>query len=188
MKSFVLAVGVLLALGACASLPPPESDGSALVAGYLVEDYPDGFYNKAPRTIRHGINLTIRNLTQDTKFTVKTSNGYFYFLSNGTDSYLLENYELDVRESGEGTYFVGGKLGRKFGATPGKIVYLGHLTIKRSQPEKTKEELSGRQTYWHFETSVDLQWKQGELLEFLRGIDPESVWLDREIVQEKWET
>jgi hypothetical protein len=188
MKTLLLAVGVLLVLGACASLPPPESDSSALVVGYLVEDYPDGFYNKAPRTLRHGINIGVRNLTQGTRFTVKTSDGYFYFLSNGTDNYLLEGYELEVKESGEGTYMVRGKLDRRFGATPGKLVYLGNLTITQAQPEKTIEKLGGRETYWHFEASVDLQWKKQDLLEYLRGVDHESVWLEREIVQEEWKS
>ena len=65
----------------------------------------------------------------------------------------------------------------------GKVVYLGHATIVKSSPEQTDEVVT--KSYWSFDTSVDVQWNKDGVLEYLREMGAESVWLQREIVEVK---
>ena len=88
MRRFLpVALSCLLLLGSCAGVPRPENDQSTLVIGSFILDYPDGLFEYNARTIPVGVYVTVRNNTKDSTFDLRTNDGgYFYFLSNGSDS------------------------------------------------------------------------------------------------------
>jgi len=182
----ITAVAVSL-LCACVGLPPPEKQGNCLVVGYLAEDYPDGFFQLPPRTVSDGMGIRFTNLTRGSRFTVRTSHGYYYFLSNGTDEYVLESYEWKVEEmGGTSRYSGGGKLGLKLQSVPDKVLYLGHVTVIQTKPQLGKDTLEKDTTYWRFDTKIDFQWKDDDVRGFIRDRDAGSPWLRYALVQHKW--
>ena len=187
MKTLLLLTAAVVAgvLCSCAGLPPPENEGNCLVVGYLADDYPDAFFDRGPRTIVHGMTLRLTNLTQNRKFTARTNGGYFYFLSNGTDEYQLESYEYQIEQSGA-KYSSGGNLRWKFKAAPGKILYLGHATVVNKDLRQVKEAPDGRTHTFHYAQSRDLQWKDDEMLGFVRDRDAKGSWLGYPLVRQVW--
>ncbi len=179
MKQAVLVFCILAALGACASFPQPEGEGNSLVIGYLALDFPDGYFNRPARTIRSGIRLHLRNESRQTDFSLMTSSGYYYFLSNGTDSYSLESYEYE--DTAERAKLGRSKIDLKFEITPGKVVYLGHLTISYKIPKLTLDSLE-KKTY-RFEVDSSVRWEKEETLLYIVGRDPDSRWLEYEVVE-----
>jgi len=178
MKRWIAILGLLPLLLSCASFPEPEAPESSLVIGYLVLDYPDGWFDQAKRTIASGVTLYFTNQSSGNKFWLTTSQGYFQFLSNGTDSYSLESYKVTVDRSTSS-----GDISLKFTAKPHTVVYLGHHTMIHTDPQKTtKTTPEGRGTYWTYKRSTNSQEKEGEMLTYLKSKDPESPWLEYEVV------
>jgi hypothetical protein len=180
---WVLPMVLLLVLGACAGFPPPEEGGSSLVIGSLVLDYPDGFFDLKPCCFTRGVKLVILNATTDKRFSLTTDDGYFYFLSNGTDNYVLESYEYTKRTD-TGEYNVGRNVGQKFSPVPNSLVYLGHITITYAAPDKVDKDKLGRKTttYWDYNVSAGMDYDSDALLEYIREIEPDSSWLSYELV------
>ena len=177
------ALVVLLTLGACAGMPEPEEAENSLVIGSLVLDYPDGFFDMKPCCFTRGVKLTILNTTTNRRFTLTTDDGYFYFLSNGTDEYVLVGYEYTKRTD-KGEYNVGREVGRSFTPVPDSLVYLGHITITYSAPDQVSKERLGRKTtrYWDYDVSAKVDFTTDALLDYIRETEPESSWLTYELV------
>jgi hypothetical protein len=185
MKRIVAAIGalaMLFILWSCAGFPEPAGEGTSLVIGSLVIDYPDGFYNQPARKFDTDVKITVKNTTQERKFDLFTSRGYFYFQSNGTDAYVLESYNLpnivigDTRYSG-----LGSTIGMEIATTPGKVIYLGHIVITLAAPRVA--QLSGRESMYHFKTSASWDWDKDELRQFITQRQADSPWLQMEILE-----
>jgi hypothetical protein len=185
MKKLLLGflVVLLLCLGACAGLPPPEEGESSLVIGSLVLDFPDGFYALKPCCFTRGVKLKILNATSGKRFSLTTNDGYFYFLSNGTDEYVLESYEYTKRTD-KGESMVGSNVGQKFTPVPNSLVYVGHITITYAAPEKVDKDKLGRKTttYWNYKISAGVDYDSDTLMEYIEETDPGSAWLSYELV------
>lgn len=182
MNRWLLLVAVLPLLAACASIPTPESPDDSLVIGYFALDFPDGFFAQSRRTFTSGIGLLIKNETTGRKFRLTTSNGYFQFLSNGTDGYTIMEYSLKERDP-SGMYSVGGKLDRSFSTRTRSVVYLGHQTIVYSKPKNMyRSSGDSKENYWNFEKSNRHTYNEGQLLSYLVDAAPESPWLQYEVV------
>lgn len=178
MKKCLLAVGLLAFLVSCASIPTPENPDDSLVIGYFALDYPDGWFDQAKRTIVSGVTLYFTNQSSGNKFWLTTSQGYFQFLSNGADSYSLEGYKVTVDRSTSS-----GDVSLKFTTKPHTVVYLGHHTMMHTDPQKTiRTTPEGRAIYWTYKRSINSQYKEGEMLTYLKSKDPESPWLEYEVV------
>jgi hypothetical protein len=187
MKKLLLGtVIVLLALGACAGLPEPEETGNSLVIGSLVLDFPDGFFGLKPCAFNRGVKLTFLNTTTNRRFTLSTSDGYFYFLTSGADTYVLESYEFS-KKTDTHEYNVGRDVDRSFTPAPGSLVYLGHITITYSAPDMVSKDRLGRKTstYWDYDVSAGVDFETDALLDYIRETEPESSWLTCELVSLK---
>jgi len=181
MKRMLLAAAALLLVLGCTSLPAPEGVKNSLVVGRIALDFPDGFFDRPARTLQARIKMDFLNLASGSKFTVYTSDGYFFFLSNGSDTYRLLSYASSA-EGGGGGYTIGpATINKVVPMQPGRVMYLGDLTITYAQPKKTESRSSG--TYWDFDVSRKLDWNPDELERFIRDMDPESPWLEREVVK-----
>jgi hypothetical protein len=137
---YLLAPIVLIAmlLASCASIPEPENESSSLVIGSLILDFPDGFFGETPRTLDSGVYVHVVNTTQGTDFHVSTgSGGYFYFLSNGTDHYSIEDYSFDERSTASmiKTVTLQGKIAHSFTASSRCVQYLGCVRETRAGRE-----------------------------------------------------
>ena len=95
MKKMFLAGLIALLLISCAGIPEPEESGNSLIIGSIILDFPDGFFDGASTTITRSIKVKLLNTTKKRSFTLSTIDGYFYFLTNGTDSYVLESFEFE---------------------------------------------------------------------------------------------
>ena len=179
----------ILLLGSCAGIPRPETEENALVIGSFVLDYPDGIFEYPARTITGGIYLTIKNNADDSTFTVRTGdNGYFYFLSNGKDSYSLVSYRYTFTAAGRSEYSLEGGIQGAFTTVPGQVCFLGDLVFINAKGKKTEETTSAsgeRHTSWSYERSATRGEKPDKMIEFLRKQDAESPWLSRMVTTVK---
>jgi hypothetical protein len=176
MKHVLLILGIGLVLASCASLPEPEGEGTSLVIGHLVLDFPDGFFDKPARAIQNGIKLNFLNATRQTKFSLQTLSGYFYFLANGTDSYVLESYEYEFERVTLGRSEVKWKIA----VTPDKVNYLGHLTIFYLTPKLT---LEAGTHWWSYTHDSSMKWDKDAVRLFISKSKPDSRWLGYEVVE-----
>jgi hypothetical protein len=179
MKKWLALPGVLLLLSlllSCASSPAPENPEDSLVIGYFVLDYPDGYFDKPKRTFSSGITIYLTNQSTGRSFWVSTSGGYYQFLSNGTDTYSLDRYKHVVEGS-----TTSGTFNRRFTAKPHSVVYLGHSTLTYARPRQSVKT-DVKVIYWEFDTSHSGAFKDDEVLSYLKEKDPESPWLEYQIV------
>ena len=179
MRRHLLLLGVLLLCFSCASLPSPKGPNDSLVIGYLALDFPDGFFEHSKRAITTGINLKFLNETTGKSFWVSSSDGYFQFRSNGTDSYSLESFKVETSTGSIGET----PVRRKLITRPHSLIYLGHLTVTYVRPTR-KSMTSDQQTAcWDFAISSKLAHNEEELRAYLLSVDPGSPWLGYEIVR-----
>ena len=182
MKRFLLLVGLVIALVSCAGLPKPESEGNSLVIGSLILDFPDGFFKLSPRKFDRNVRLFFKNTTQNTKFTLGTAGGYFCFLTNGTDEYLLESFEIKKMRIGGTIYSFGGDpINFKISIVPDKVIYLGHILFTYTEAEFAKRK--GETRYYNYEYSVSVGWHRDALVQYIEQAQKDSPWLDVKIVE-----
>ena len=185
MKQIVFIVGtvaVVIGLLSCAGFPEPATEGNSLIIGSLILDFPDGFYDTPPTKFDMNVQLSFRNVTQDTRFDVYTNRGYFYFQTNGTDQYVLEDFQLLKITIGNTRYsFSGGPVNMKMENSPNKVIYLGHIVFTYTAPGATQRK--GRTTYYNYDTSVSVDWDKDVLRQYIIQKQADSPWLDREIVE-----
>jgi hypothetical protein len=185
MKSLLLVMAVMVVLAGCASIPVPEDENTAMVIGRMSLDFPEGFFRQSPRMLRYGVKVHFYNVTQQKTFSTITSDGYYYFLSNGTDAYVLISYEYRDQSGAGSTHLGGEQILREFKAQPGRIIYLGDITYTYNSPNVIKSEASGtRQTWDYTVTRDDLSNLEG-LRKYLSDKDSSGAWLEREIVEVK---
>ncbi len=179
--SALLIVLVVLSMISCASIPAPEGAEDSLVVGSFIIAFPDGFFNRPSRTFSSDIKLNFKNTTTGRKFSVFIMNGFFYFLSNGSDEYQLESFEYASYEYGP-RYSFGGPLHIEFSALPKKVLYMGAMTFNYRNPKRTNIVEAGKPVdYWHFDKTLDRTWDQEKAIEFLSSQDPETPWLTYEV-------
>jgi hypothetical protein len=177
--TWVRVVPVILLLVSCAGVPKPENQSDTLVIGSFVLDYPDGFFGESARTIESNLRLDIRNKTNDTTFSVVTSRkGFFYFRSNGTDQFELRHYSYNVSDN-TGTCSGGGSLLLAIDSAPNCVRYIGHFKMIAARPRMVMT--GANRTSWSFDFSLKREVKEGDMVQYLRAVDPESPWLSCEI-------
>jgi hypothetical protein len=185
MKRRVAIIGALAMIAflwSCAGFPEPAGEGTSLVIGSLVIDYPDGFYDKPARKFDMDVKVTFKNTTQKRNFDLYTSHGYFYFQSNGSDAYALESFNLPDVVIGDSRYSgIGSTIGMEIAVTPSKVIYLGHIVLTMAAPSVA--QLSGRESTYHYETSSSWDWHKDELRRFITQKQADSPWLQMEIVE-----
>jgi hypothetical protein len=185
MKGFLSAVGTIALIAilvSCAGFPEPESQGNTLVIGSLILAFPDGFFDTPAQRFEVNVKLSFRNTTKNTKFDLFTSRGYFYFQTNGTDEYLLEDFGLQDVTIGDTKYSFGGsRIDMKIDTTPNRVIYLGHIVFTYTAAAETKR--SGRTTYYKYDSAVSVDWDKGKLVQYIKDRQADSPWLGMEIVE-----
>jgi hypothetical protein len=175
-------IAVVAGLLSCAGFPEPASEGNSLVIGSLILDFPDGFYDTPSKKFDMNVQLSFRNVTQDARFDVYTNRGYFYFQTNGTDQYVLEDFQLLKITIGNTRYsFSGRPVNMKIATSPNKVIYLGHILFTYTDPGATKRR--GRTTYYNYDTSVSVDWDKDVLRQYIIQKQADSRWLALEIVE-----
>jgi hypothetical protein len=183
MKKLLLTGLIALLLMGCVGMPEPEGSGDSLIIGSLLLDFPDGFFDGAPTTVTRSIKVRIQNTSTKKHFTVSTIDGYFYFLTNGTDSYILESFEFNKEVKIKNTiYTLGRDIDRTITPVMNSLIYLGHITFTYYVPEDIRVDSRGGDETWHFDVSFDVKYKNEATLDFIREINPESSWLSYEPV------
>ena len=187
MKKWILPVlGVFLGLlVSCAGIPSAEKPTDTLVIGSFLVDFPDGFFNEEPRTFSSGIALTFTNVTSGSSFTIITADkGYFWFLSNGTDSYELARYHYDYVSGSRHRFVLDSKIGYSFTTTPQSLLYVGHLELIYARPQRPDPTAYGRhQTVeWDFDTTWNRDFRTGEMSAHLSTLVGGPPWLSHTIV------
>jgi len=182
MKRWLLGIGVLFLLLSCASFPEPESQGNSLVIGTFVMDFPDGFFQEPPRKFRSDVVINFANEMTKEKFSLSTSHpGYFYFLSNGTDDYVFESFELKVESGSYWWDMHKTELKKRIITSPDKVIYLGNIVVSYRRPKKKLEGAS--MTSWHFEQSISTAWDRDALTKYIRAKKKDSRWLTCAILE-----
>jgi len=179
LKRALLPVAILSILS-CAGIPNPKSPDETLVIGSLQLDFPDGFFDYPSRTIASGIEISIVNSTENYPFVVRTGpNGYYTFISNGHDTYSLERYHYEETIISQ-RVTLQGKLGMPVLVSPGKVRYVGALTITYARPNRSNKE-AVKANLWNFELSSSWKYRRDEMTEYIKSMDPDSQWLSLEI-------
>ena len=176
-RCLLLLVAAFLVL--CAGLPKPSNDSDTLVIGSLVLDYPDGFFGEPARTIDYPINLEIMNSSTGSVLNLVTkSGGYFYFLTNGRDNFVLTGYSYMTTEY-HTTYSARNTLSYQITVEPGCVQYLGHIKVKTI--EMRKETDLNRHTTWTSKISMSKENKLDDAKKYLQDNGQGTPWLDRAI-------
>jgi len=183
MKSLkALFLVAVLGVLSCAGIPKPETPQDTLVVGSFVLDFPDGFFDDPPRAITSGIELTITNTTKDSSFSVRTGpNGYYSFLSNGSDSFSLTSFFYEEKTLSSRRATIHGTLDMPFETNAGQVRYVGKVTVIYQRPQRTYKNTGDRTIYWAFEPSVSSANCRDEMIEYIKSMDPECEWLSRDV-------
>jgi hypothetical protein len=182
MKKAFLLLSICIVVISCKTVPAPENKGDSLVIGSVVWDYPDGFYLKPPRTFKDSFIITFFNVTAGEQIKVKSSSGYFYFLCNGSDKFILQQVTY-VEPNPSIDWTISYNLNLQFESRPAKINYLGRITITFASPEyvKTKQGAAVIYTYCRFRDSYAIENKTEDLKKYLAVNDKQKLWENYEI-------
>lgn len=182
MKKSVLLLLIIIILLSCKSIPEPKNESDSLVIGSVIWDYPDGFFHEKPKTFKDSFTIIFVNLTTSEEIRVRSSNGYFYFICNGNDKFILEQITY-VEPNPTIDWSISYNLNLKIDSKPQKIIYLGHINIIFASPEfaeaKTEEGLT--KTYWRFRKSYIIENKTEDLNEFITKHNGSNHWSNCEI-------
>ena len=176
-------VTAILSSLSCVGLPEPSGEGDSLVIGSLNLDFPEGLYGDTPQTIDMNVRLTFRNISRNQRFHVYTKRGYFYFLTNGSDEYVLEGFRILKIETGDMVHtFSGQTIGMRIRNSPNRVIYLGHVTIAYSAPRLVRRTgPEGSTRCYRYEGRAAVRWDQDRLRRYLAGRRPDGPWLELEI-------
>jgi hypothetical protein len=182
MKKLLICPLLLLLFFSCKGLPKPADPDSSLVIGSIIWDFPDGFFQLKPRTIINNITLGFVNLTTSEQFKLPTYNGYFYFLCNGNDKFLLK-YANYKSPAGPTIYTFGYELNLKIDTKPKTIIYIGQIKITFASPEilKAKDEDAMIKTSWRFREEYVIENKIEDLKKYITENDSKKLWQNYEI-------
>jgi hypothetical protein len=181
MKKLLFGFVVMTFLVSCTSLPEPESNTNSLVIGSFDIEFHD-VYNDSSITEAAGIKLFFTNLTQNRYFILTTdSNGYYYYLTNGSDEYVLTKFEYSKR-FGIYEYTMGCPLDIPISTSTAKLIFMGHSTIIFS-------ELLGTTltTPPQVEVSFHVDWDRTAMLSYLEDKQSDCCWLDYDIIEHIFE-
>jgi hypothetical protein len=198
MKAMLICSVALALLASCAGLPPSGGPSDALVIGSLVLDFPTGFFDKSRMSIGSGVRLNFLDVNSDTYFTVHTQKGHFWFIANGGDDYELVSFDY-ITQIGANDYHLGARsVGIRFHTSPGKVVYPGDFrfiftmppnSTQLAQPAAERDfELEDmtlaamRIDYVFRDSEAPRKWNDEALMDFMRGLASQSLWLGQEIV------
>ena len=185
MKRFLFFACIVSLMISCASFPQPESAYDSLIIGRILLEFPNGFFDQTPRTIRNGVRVNIYNATTKFSFSVNTNNGFFYFISNGRDKFTLSGYEYHTKLS-SGTYNINPKkIEKRLPTVEGKVIYVGDLTFRYSAPELEKQFGGGSQRTWDYKILDSNSWNKSAVTEYLEKKQPRGEWLSYEIAEYK---
>jgi hypothetical protein len=183
MKKALLLLLVIAAFFSCKSLPSPKHAEDSLIIGSLIWDFPDGFFDLAPRTLKIDIFLTLVNLTTGKLLKVRVSDGYYNFLVRGNDKYMLQ-YAKYKSSGGPKTYTLGYQLNLQIECRPAGIIYPGHIKITFASPEQVevKEGDAMIRTNWRFRESYTVENKIEDIKAYLKENDTKNKWQDYKIL------
>ena len=185
MKRLVIAAVIAGLLVSCAGFPQPETDQESLIIGRLLLEFPDGFFDQAPRTIKHGVRVNIYNSTTKYSFSVNTNNGFYYFVTNGKDKYVLSSYEYATKTS-SGTYTIHPKkIEKRLPTGEGKVIYLGDLIFRYAAPKLAKQYGGGSNRTFDYKILDKNSWDKNAVIEYLEKKQPRGKWLSYEFVENK---
>ena len=68
MKRVILLLACIAVVFSCKSLPKPGNDTDSLVIGGFTWEFPDGFFELAPKTLTNDITLGMVNLSNGKRF------------------------------------------------------------------------------------------------------------------------
>lgn len=173
------------ALLACAVFPESEGEGDSLVIGSLILDFPGGLYDDLPRKVDMNVRVTFRNVTRNDQFHVYTKRGYFYFPTNGTDEYILESFRILKTHVEDTVYtFSDYPVDLKIVNSPNRVIYLGHINAMYSAPRLVRARGARKGIrYFRYDASITVEWRQDRLQRYLARRQPDSFWLNLEIVE-----
>ncbi len=178
--AIALAVALLaLTAASCASIPTPaQNSDESLVIGYLVVDFPDGYFSAPPRSLDQGVWVELTNTTKNQKFKVQTGeDGCFYFLSNGRDSYSITGFHHFDSGSGKGSTEIRGPLTYDFDTSASCVRYIGHFAVHYTKPRFVESAID-KARLWDFTINRIRDVKPDVAREYLQ----KSVWASYEVL------
>ncbi len=177
MKRVILLLACIAVFFSCKSLPKPGNDTDSLVIGGFTWEFPDGFFELAPKTLTNDITLGMVNLSNGKRFSIRVSNGYFTFLAHGNDQYMLQ-YAKYKSPGGPKIYTLGYNLNLQINSKPKRIIYVGHIRLLFSRPEKVEAKGKDAAIYtsWYFRKRLVIENKIAELQKYLTKNARNTSW------------
>ncbi len=199
MKHYLLTATALALLISCAGLPSSIGTNDSLVIGSFTLDFPKGFFDISRTSIESGVQLNFRDVTDGKNFSIRTRKGHFWFIAAGGHDYELVSFEL-LKSTGGDYYNIGTRdIGITFPTEQGKVIYPGDFRCIFSLPLNStwiarpfgepdyhvaiQPESGTRIDYVYRYSTAPRQWDDQTLRDFMKGLDPASPWLDREIIE-----
>lgn len=182
-KTAIGAVLFFALLASCTSFPVPQNDTDSLVVANLVLDFPDGFFDRGPRTLERNVRVQFENTTNGQIGTMYTSNGYVSFVAHGGGEYRLVGYEYE-ETVGDVTYSGGLDLDIPFSVKPGTVTYLGDINVVYGLPERSGGQTHGSRStrFYDFDISVSMVNNTAGVNDYLAAEDTEAAWSGYRVV------
>lgn len=182
-KIAIGAVVFLALLASCTSFPTPQSDTDSLVVANLVLDFPDGFFDRGPRTLERNVRVRFENTANGQIGTMRTSDGYVSFLARDGGEYRLVGYEYEETVA-DVTYSGSLDLDIPFSVKQGTVTYLGDINVVYGLPERSGQQSRGSRStrFYEFEISVSVVNNTAGVEDYLAAEDVESAWSGYRII------
>jgi hypothetical protein len=178
-KSFVfLTLLSLLSAAGCSTLPAPKTENDSLVVGSFVVDFPDSFFGGGPRKIINGVRLDFMNNNTGEKLILLTSNGFFRFITNGSDDYIFTSFSFEEEYDNHIITIGPVPLRIPLLGVAAKVLYAGHTVVTFSQPEVlgfTDDAGMTKKTF-NYKQTLSTDWKEEAVSEFLKQFGAENTW------------
>lgn len=178
---------IVALLLSCATSPPPlpepEKFSDSLLIGAFSVEFPDGYRAgavsfAAATTFVEGVSLYFRNVTRDEDFVVEVdSSGYYHFLSNGTDEFLLRGFSY-LGETARRITLISGEINIHIDNMPGSLIYLGHNAFIFSKTEE------GRRAQ-----NLETDWNTTEVSRHIHTRNDQKLcwWMACRVVENRFE-
>lgn len=176
------AIVFLALLASCTSFPVPQSDTDSLVVANVVLDFPDGFFDRGPRTLERNVRVQFENTASGRTGTMYTNDGYVSFLAQGGAEYRLVDYSYEEEVSNGAVYSGGRTLDIVFTVEPGTVTYVGDIDVVYGLPERAGRERGGNARFWDFDIKMSRSNNVAGVNDYLTAEDIDSAWRGYKIV------
>ena len=181
VRIFVMIFLAGLTVG-CVSFPEPQADTDSLVVVGFTLDFPDGFFDRGPKTVAQGVTVLFEEQGTGRRFFRETRFGYATFVADAAYTYRLISFGYEEKVGGRRTYTLGGiPLEIEFHPAAKAVSYIGDIEVVYNAPtvsDRATVRNNSSQREYKMDVSLAVDNRPESAIEHLERIEPETAWLN----------